>query len=477
MSKYRLYPTKENTIFSSNAFQLFNTSQNQIADLWYGGGITQNNVYRENSISRHLLMFDLTELQRRISSNEINQNYIVSYRLKMKNAVPLEKNLESEYERNILSKSIASSFDLVAFQINKSWDEGRGYDAAESYLIVNKSGDMTITGTSNWLSATTLVSWNQPGVFTNPTASTTFYSSQHFELGSEDLDMDITNIVRDWLSGGTTNNGIGIAYALPYELTSGSTRYISSFYTHKTNSAFKPFIEVLYDQVIRDDRHQVTNNRVSRLFFYAFSGNSPINYYSASTVTIKNSAGASIYTGLTPVNHSKGVYYIDIWMSGTTKGQKYKDVWQGVSFNPPYDQQDFVQNFEIKDNYYTNNARDVNDYVITTYGIDNNTILQPEEIIRVYIDTRVNYSLNSPFVEFGLEYKLTMNNNILLIDWTSANSSVINGCYKSYIDVDTSWLLSNQNYQISFRISELGTKKILNEKIYFKVVDRIYPVR
>lgn len=446
-------------------------------NLWYGGGTLQNNVYRENSYSRGLIMFDLTELQSKITSYEINSTFINSYKLKMKNAVPTSEMLLPEFERNILNKSIASSFDIVVFPINKAWDEGRGYDIMESYSLVNKAGNLNITGTSNWLSATTMISWDNPGVYTNPTASTSYYSVQHFEMGSEDIDIDITNIVQNWLSGGTTNYGLGIAYARPYELTSASTRYISTFYTHKTNSAFKPFIEVNYGQVIKDDRNQVTNNRPSRLFLYLFSGNTPINYSSASTVTIKNSAGTNVYTGLTPTHHSKGVYYIDVWMSGTTKGQKFKDVWNGISINPPYDQQDMTQNFEIKDNYYTSNARDVNDYVITTYGIDNNSILQSEEISRIYIDTRINYSLNKPFVEFGLEYKLTMNNNICVIDWTPTNSAIINGSFKSYFDIDTSWLLNNQNYQISFRVIDLGSKKILNEKLQFKIINQLSPLR
>jgi hypothetical protein len=474
--KYRIYPNKANTI-ASGQFEIFNSSQNQIADLWYGGGTLQQNIYRDNSFSRHLLLFDLTELQRRISEKEINPNYVTSYKLKMKNAVPSDKMLEPEFEKNTLNKNIASSFDLVAFPINQSWDEGRGYDLIEGYNYLNRTGDLTISGTSNWISATTIVSWTQPGIYTNPTASTSFYATQHFELGSEDLDMNITDIVKDWLSGGTINNGIGIAYARPYELASANTRYIASFFTHKTNSSFKPYIEVNYDQTIRDDRNQVTNNRISRLYLYLFSGNTPTNYYSASTVSIKNSAGSTIHSGLVPTHHSKGVYFIDVWMSGTTKGQKYKDVWAGISFNPPYDQQDITQNFEIKDNYYTSNARDVNDYVITTYGIDNNAVLQPDENVRVYIDTRINYSNNRPFIEFGLEYKITMNNNIELIEWTDVNSAVINGCFKSFIDVDTSWLMTNQNYQINFRIAELGTKKILSEKIHFKVVERLYPVR
>jgi hypothetical protein len=287
--------------------------------------------------------------------------------------------------------------------------------------------------------------------------------------------MNVTDMVRNWVTGGTTNFGIGIAYGRGYELTSGTTRYISSFFTNKTNSAFKPYIEVNYNQVIRDDRHQVTNNRLSRLFLYLFSGNTPVDYYSASTVNITTTAGVNVYTGLTPTHHSKGVYYIDIWMSAATKGQKYKDVWSGVTINPPYDRQNITQVFEIKDNYYTNNATDVNNYVITTYGIDNNSILQTGEVFRTYIDTRMNYSLNRPFIQFGLEYKLTMNGNMELIPWTPVNSAILSGCYKSFFDIDTSWLLSNNTYEVTFRINELGTKKILTEKLLFKVTNKFSP--
>lgn len=475
--KFRIYPTKSNTIASSRLFQIFNSSQNLYADLWYGGGTLQQNVYRDNSISRHLVMFDLTEFQNKLNSYEINPNYVSSYRLHMKNSTPKSALLEPEFDKNTLNKSIAASFDLIAFPVNKAWDEGRGVDLMENYYLIKQRGDLTLTGYSNWLSATTLTSWDAPGIFTNPTASTSNYGIQHFETGSEDLDINVTSMVRDWLSGGSTNNGMCIAYARPYELTSANTRYISSFYTHITNSAFKPYLEVEYNQVIKDDRNQVTNNRPSRLFLYLFSGNTPVNYSSAGTVTIKNAAGTNIYTGLVPTHHSKGIYYVDVWMSGATKGQKYKDVWNGVSFNSTYDQQDITQNFEIKDNYYTNNARDVNDYVVTSYGIDNNAILQSGEIYRTYIDARINYSLNKPTTDFGLKFRLTMNNNIELINWTDANCAIINGISKSYIDIDSSWLLTNQNYEITLKITDLGITKILPERICFSVVDRLHPIR
>lgn len=472
MSIFRIYPSKCNTIASGQLFQDYNSSQNPVTDLWYGGGITDSSVQREHSISRCLMSFDLTNIKNKFSTKELNSGYVTTYKLKMVNAVPNDIVLEKEFETNVLQKRIASSFDLIAFHINKDWDEGRGYDLGQQVYLAKTIGDLSISGACNWLSATTLTSWDQPGVYTNPTASTPFYGVQHFSLGSEDIDIDVTNIVQNALTGGSNNCRIGIAYANPYETLSASTRFISSYFTHKTNSAFKPFLEVHHSQVIKDDRNQVVNNRISRLFLHLFSGNTPVNYFSASTVSIKNSSGADVYTGLIPTHHSKGVYYIDVWMSGATKGQKYKDVWNGVSINPPYDQQNITQEFEIRDNYYNNNTRDVNDYVITTYGIDNNATIQTDELTRIYIDTRVNYSTIRPYIDFGLEYKLTMNENMEFIPWTSTNSAIINGVHKSFIDIDTSWLLTNQNYQINFRINDLGTKKVLNEKLYFRVVNK-----
>jgi len=472
MSILRIYPSKENVIGSSNSFEFYNSSQNKIANLWYGGGYLINNDYRDNSITRNLMYFDLSDLFSKFSNKEIMSGNVVSYRLKMYNAIPKDAVLEKEFVRNVLYKQIAQSFDLIAFPINMDWDEGRGYDLGDQNYLAKSIGQLSITGYSNWVSATTLNAWSEPGVYYNPTASTPNYGIQHFETGAEDMDMDITSIVRDWVSGGTTNYGLAVAFSRPYELLSSDTRYITSFHTHHTNSAFKPFIEVNYNQVIKDNRNEVTNNRISRLFLYLFSANTPVNFFSADTVTIKNSSGTDVYTNL-PINQlCKGVYYTDVWMSGTTKGQKFKDVWKGISINPPYDQQDITQNFEIRDSFLTNNSRDVNDYVVTTYGLDNNSIISNEENLRIYIDARVNYSLTKPSIDFGIDYKLMMNGNIEIIPWTETNSSIINGCFKSYFDLDTSFLLTNQNYQIYFRVHDLGTHKVLNEKILFKVVNK-----
>lgn len=470
---FRIYPSKSNTI-ASGVYQNFNSGQNSITDLWFGGGGTDTALERRNSISRFIVKFDLNELINKFTTKEINQNLVVSYRLKMINAIPGDRILESEYEYDVLEKQIASSYDLIAFPINKeNWDEGRGYDIYQENYLVKQAGNPLYTGYSNWNSATLSTSWDEPGVYENPTASTavTSYSTQHFDLGNENIDMDITNIVNDWLSGGSENNGIGVCFRRDYETLSTDTRYIASFYTEKTNSAFKPYIEVVYNQSFQDDRLQVTNNRTSRLFLYTFSGNNAVNYYSAGTVDIQTLTGIPVYTGLTPTQLETGVYYVDVLMSSSTRGQQYKDIWNGVTFVPGVDQQDITQIFTIKDNYYLNNVPQVNEYSISVYGIGNNSILSIGETHKVFLDLRVNYSSrNQPETAYDLKYRMVMNNQIEVIPWTSVNQAVINKCKNNYFVLETGWLLSNQSYKIEYRVDEFGTKRVLPETTVFRVI-------
>jgi hypothetical protein len=471
MGILRIYPTKSNTI-ASGLYRNFNSGQNAVTDLWYGGGGTDTAPEKRNSYSRFIVNFDLSDLQSKIQSTDINTANTVTYKLKMKNSIPKDKILEPEYEFDVLNKNISASFDLICFPINKAWDEGRGYDLTNEFYLVKQTGNPQLTGYSNWDYATSTIAWDAPGVYTNPTASTavTFYTSQHFDLGNEDIDMDITHIVRNWLSGTSANYGLGIAYRRDFELLSTDTRYIASFFTNNTNTAFKPYIEVNYDQDFKDDRGNVTNNRLCKLFLYTFSGQSPTNYFSASSVSIQTYAGVNVYTGLTPTQVERGVYYVQVWMSGATKGQQYRDVWSGVTFVPGYDQQNYTQFFTVQDNYYFTNSPQVNNYSLTTYGLDNNSILNTEQIIRIYTDLRVNFSTSYPKTDFDLQYRMVMNNQETVIPWNSLNKAYMNKANSNYFTLDTSWLLHNQSYEIQFRISELGTVRALPESIKFRVL-------
>lgn len=472
MSIFRIYPNKSNTI-ASGPFEHFNSGQNEVSELWYGGGNVAGTFFeRRNSISRFLVKFDLSELERKINKKEINPNKIKSYKLKMKNAIPRDRLIERSFKINQRDSQIASSFDLVSFPINKDWDEGRGSDMVKSDILVRQKGNPVITGYSNWNFAKRSEKWDHPGVYKNPTASTavTSFSTQHFDLGNEDIDMDVTDIVNDWLNNNIENNGLGISFERNLELFSGNTRFVASFFTENTNSAFKPFIEVSYDQSIKDDRLNVTNDRASRIFLYTFSGDQPVNFFSADTVDIKKNNGQIVKSGLTPQHLKKGIYYIDILMSGASPGEQYKDIWKGVTFNPGIDKQNFERSFIVKKSFFNQHVPQVNNYSLTTYGIDDGAIINNNELTRVFCNLRVNYSNREPDRSVDLKYRMIMNEDEEVIPWTSVDQAIINNKRVLFFDIESSWLLHNQRYEIQFRIDELGTKRIIDdEKISFKV--------
>ena len=470
MSTYRIYPSKANTI-ASGPFVSYNSSQNAVTDLFYGGGV-ETSIYLRNSFSRHLMFFDLTELKRKFESKEIMSGNVIAYKLHMKQAVPAERILDKEWEFDKLQRKIAASYDLIAWPINKFWDEGRGYDLVEENYLVKQRGNLQSTGYSNWISATSLTDWDEPGVYNNPSASTSgTYVTQHFSIGNENIEMDVTNIVTNWLTGGSENHGIGVGYSRPFELLSANTRYISSFFTHKTNSAYKPYLEVIYDQTVKDDRMQVTNNRLSRLYLYTFSSNTPTNYFSASSVTIKNSNGTVLHT-LTPIQQEKGVYYVDVFMSGASYGERYSDTWEGVTFVPGFDQQNIKQYFTVQDNFYTGQMfrPAINDYVLDLYGLPEGGNVYIGQEIRVFANLRAAYTTQPPKNNYKIRYRLYMNSEKETIPWTDLNQAVVNNEKINYLSLDTSWLLHNQTYQLQFQIEEWGTTRIYPKNYTFKIL-------
>jgi hypothetical protein len=470
MGIYRIYPSSSNTI-ANGRYATYNSSQNAVANLWYGGGMGANTSFRQNTYSRFMMQFDLSTLMQNFADKTIVSGSVSSYKLKMTSTVVGGRELEREGRIAKLDAVIATSYDLLAFPINKDWDEGRGYDILESEFVFTQYGVPRITGYSNWNSATTLTAWDEDGIFEDPSASTINNATQHFALGNEDINMDVTDIVSSWVDASAANNGVALSFLRPYELISSDTQSFTSFFTQHTNTALKPHIEVNFDQLIEDDRLYVSNNRTSKLYLYTFSGDSPANYVSIGSVDITDNAGTVIYSGL-PVNQTeRGVYYVEVLMSGATRGQKYKDVWNDVVFNAGVDSTTFTQTFTIKDNYYQRTPS-VNDYSVDIYGIENGQKIVTGDKVKIFCDLRSNYqSFKAPSNPFRMFYRIVMNSQVEVVPWSQVNRIVTDNCLSHYIDLDTIWLLHNQNYRVEFKMQEYGTNRRLPETLEFKVIN------
>ena len=238
----RTYIDKNNTIIKDT---IINTGRNPIAELYYGGSETTTNY------TRHLLYFDIDTLQTQYTNGELGNLSNVTHTLKMCNSSFFDRDLQAQ--KLLDNKQRTSSFDLVLFRINKSWDEGCGYDYQRLFTIQDDDNITFVESASNWLNATTLDSWDEPGVYSGSPSAITI-TTQHFDKGNENIEMDITDEVNSLITGGTTNYGYGVAFERDLELLIKNPSQFVGFFTRHTQTYYEPFLETIYNDVIIDDR-------------------------------------------------------------------------------------------------------------------------------------------------------------------------------------------------------------------------------
>ena len=113
----RTYIDKNNTIIKNSDV---NTGRNPIAELYYGGKTG------ETDFTRHLLYFDINDLQNRYNNGELGDLSKVTHTLRMCNSSYFDRNLQAQ--KALDEKQRTSSFELMLFRVNEDWDEGTGYD-------------------------------------------------------------------------------------------------------------------------------------------------------------------------------------------------------------------------------------------------------------------------------------------------------------------------------------------------------------
>jgi len=152
-------------------------------------------------------------------------------------------------------QTVPRDFTLEITPVSQSWEEGYGLDM-ENY------SDLTYDGTgSNWINAKAATAWtNEGGDFLTASVYSSYNFSQTFEKGTENLEVDVTDLVEQWvtgLAGGGVVDNYGVAIFLTSSQESGSKR---SYYTKKfsaRSSEFffnRPVIEARWDSSRKDKR-------------------------------------------------------------------------------------------------------------------------------------------------------------------------------------------------------------------------------
>ena len=171
--------------------------------------------------------------------------------------------------------TVPRDYKLVVTPLNAAWEEGTGLDM-ENYRDETKD---TIAG-ANWMNRKEATAWTIPGaVARNQQDLYGLSEVVTFHTGSEDLEVDVTRQVEDWVAGNYTNNGFVIALtssqeawversdddSIVYQNTTGSkaSSYTKKFFARTSEFFYKrPMIEARWNSAKKDDR----NN-----FFYSSS--------------------------------------------------------------------------------------------------------------------------------------------------------------------------------------------------------------
>jgi|LakMenEpi03Aug12_release.lakeMendotaPanAssembly.Ray.scaffolds.fasta_scaffold81387_3 hypothetical protein len=464
---YRTYIDKDNTIIYNT---LVNTGKNPIAELYYGGKDTQLDF------TRHLFYFDVSDLKTKYNNGELGDLSNVTHTLRMTNSSFFDRDLQAQ--RVLENKVRTSSFNLILFRINEFWDEGCGYDYQQYEGIQPYDNITFVESASNWLYSSGSTQWSQPGVYSgSPSAITVTY--QHFDQGSENIEMDITDEVNLLITGGTgtTNNGYGIAFEESLEMMEVVPARYVGFFTRHTQTYYEPFVETVYDNPIRDDRKNFYRGKLNRLYFYTNLGGEPTNLDVKPTVVVKNGSGAifSSYTQNNVVRQTKGVYYIELFVPITTSDCTiFTDTWSGIAvggINRP----NVTLQFEIKDDSEYYRFGDDESLPIE-YGINLSGIRRDEKIKRgdyrkVFVNVREPYTINQTSVIDGLQYRVWIregNTEVNVIDWMDVNRTYL----KNYFVLDTSWMIPNE-YYIDIKLTSNLLVKTYTNTMKFNIVNQV----
>lgn len=232
-----IYPTKDSTLYSQ--FPEKNVGVDQILEI---AKYTQGTPSLENDAtvyydatynSRILIYFDLATVSQSITSGKINSNaqYFLSMRATEAIGLPI-------------------AYTLYAFPISGSWANGTGFYNNNPALTNGVSWRYRDSKGQGTLWATQSYNANSTGSFGSIDHGgnwfTSSIASQSFNHESPDVRMDITRIVRQWISGSIPNEGMIIKLADLIEFDSSSFGSIK-FFSTETHTVYVPRLEVYWD--------------------------------------------------------------------------------------------------------------------------------------------------------------------------------------------------------------------------------------
>ena len=499
-----------------------NTGLNPVAELNYGDAVT-----------RIILHFDDSEIRQMVEDKTIPEltRDCVEFRLKMTNCtaingIPYEK--MPHYGNTCGEKQRASSFFVLAMKLPQEFDAGRGYDFVDDGWVKDRR-NFSQSG-CNWFQSYNGKEWPEEGVYSLNTIAEEYkkFSSgdtsniidrQHFDFGDEQLDIDITDYVFNFLETGE-NYGIMLCFTprlerqyeyvevtqpekhtvyaelreLPeypdkqspaYVVIRGEsgdtdtfyekkridmTQQYVGFFTNNTNTFFHPYVEVNLKNTIQDDRECFFIGKKNRLYLYANIGGSPANLDSLPTCTISN--------GDTPEVHqaSKGVYYVEFTLNDVEPDTILFDTWSDIVYDGVEQEPVELEFVALAKNMYFNIGGGMVKHehlVPNLYGINDDEKVKQGDIREVVVDFRKKYTTDKRETVADAWYRLYTKDGNRQIDIFGGYRPVERTFLHNYFLIHSGDLIPNNRYYVDIKIKEGNEVRYYEDRLHFSVADNV----
>ena len=236
MAIKRYYATKDNTI--TNAYKANLQTRGVSGNMGQSDILEVFHIYAQAStasseLSRVLIQFDTSTINTDRTNGVIPASGSVSFFLTM---------YDAEH-----TQTTPKDYTLMVSAVSQSWDEGVGLDMEEYSDI----------GVSNWISASNGVAWgDQGGSYITGTSGdeTKYIFTQSFDTGFENLEVNVSPLIEDWISGDLDNYGFGVRLTGSDE-SSTNSYYTKMFFARGSQFFHKrPVIEARWDDSKKDNR-------------------------------------------------------------------------------------------------------------------------------------------------------------------------------------------------------------------------------
>ena len=226
MAYYFLTASKDASVYLQQPDQ--NTGLDEVLEV--------SKVYYGNikDVSRALLQFETTNLATSITDGDVS----------LEEATLILRETESE--------ELPLDFTIYAYPISQSWEMGKGtrFDNIETAGVTwnYREGDSNLRWVNTISNGVPVFASNSTGSFAGRGGVwwSDVVGTQTFSYQSRDINMNVFDIVSDWVSGSKENNGLIVKHSNSIEEDTNDYG-ILKFFSKETNTIHQPKIRIGWD--------------------------------------------------------------------------------------------------------------------------------------------------------------------------------------------------------------------------------------